>query len=111
VVIVGGGVIGCAAAVALARAGAAVTLIERDRIGAGASHAAAGMLAPLSESDEEGPLVEPGMESLRLHATWSRMIEQLAGISIGRVARGTIMVAPTPGRLRELEERLAWQRR
>jgi len=56
VVIVGGGVIGCAAAVALARAGAAVTLIERDRIGSGASHAAAGMLAPLSESDEEGPL-------------------------------------------------------
>jgi glycine oxidase len=111
VVIVGGGVIGCAAAVALSRAGAAVTLIERDRIGSGASHAAAGMLAPLSESDEEGPLVEPGMESLRLHATWSRMIEQLAGISIGRVARGTIMVAPTPGRLRELEERLAWQRR
>ena len=48
VVVIGGGVIGCAAALALARRGASVTLLERDAIAAGASQAAAGMLAPLS---------------------------------------------------------------
>ena len=37
VVVIGGGVIGCAAALALARKGARVTLLERDAIAAGAS--------------------------------------------------------------------------
>jgi glycine oxidase len=46
VAIVGGGVIGCAIAYALRRQGAAVTVIERSRVGAESSSAAAGILAP-----------------------------------------------------------------
>lgn len=45
VIVVGGGVIGISAAYELARAGAAVTLLERDRIGAGASSGNAGTIA------------------------------------------------------------------
>lgn len=47
VVVVGGGVVGCATAYRLARAGLAVTLIERDAIGAHASAFNAGNLNPL----------------------------------------------------------------
>lgn len=56
VVVVGGGVIGCATAWYLARAGATVTLIERGELGSEASGAAAGMLAALSdEGGDHGP--------------------------------------------------------
>jgi NADPH-dependent 2,4-dienoyl-CoA reductase/sulfur reductase-like enzyme len=48
VVVVGGGLIGCAAAVAIADRGAKVTLVTQRREGA-ASAAAAGLLAPSIE--------------------------------------------------------------
>ena len=54
VVIVGGGVIGCAIAERLGRDGHRVHLLERDTIGSKASGAAAGLLAPHSESGPEG---------------------------------------------------------
>jgi len=49
VVVVGGGAIGCATAYYLAREGASVTLLERGELGSGATGAAAGMLAALSD--------------------------------------------------------------
>src|SRR5207249_11888217 len=50
IVVVGGGIIGCATAYELARTGCAVTLLERATPGAEASGAAAGMLVPLGET-------------------------------------------------------------
>ncbi len=64
VVVVGGGVIGCAVTYFLAREGLSVTLLERDRLHAHASGAAAGMLAPLLEFDPDGPLMHFGARSL-----------------------------------------------
>jgi D-amino-acid dehydrogenase len=55
VVVVGGGVIGVSCAYYLARAGARVTLLERDRIGAGASSGNAGTV-----SAGHPPLNRPG---------------------------------------------------
>jgi glycine/D-amino acid oxidase-like deaminating enzyme len=47
VLIVGGGIVGCATAAACVRAGlGAVVVLERERLGAGASGGAAGILAP-----------------------------------------------------------------
>ena len=64
VAVIGGGIVGCAAAALLAEAGARVTLYERDRIAAGASGRNQGVLQhPLD--DVLAPLYE---ESLRLHA-------------------------------------------
>jgi glycine oxidase len=57
VVIIGAGVIGLAIAWRLAQRGAAVTVFDQGRAGAGASHAAAGMLAACAEA-------EPGEEAL-----------------------------------------------
>lgn len=53
VIIVGGGVIGCATAYYLARAGADVTLLERGSVSSEASGAAAGILSSLSDHGEQ----------------------------------------------------------
>ncbi len=110
VVVIGGGVIGCAAALALARSGARVTLLERDAIAAGASRAAAGMLAPLSESDAPGCMASAGLEALALHKRSVQALEEIAGISIGATLAGTFMLACNEKQAEALRRRLAWQR-
>ena len=62
--IVGGGVIGVAIAHALVCEGLRVRVLEAGAICSGASGAAAGMLAPLSEAREGGPMLQLGLESL-----------------------------------------------
>ena len=57
VAIIGGGVIGVASAVELARRGAQVTVLERDRIGHGCSYGNAGWLTP----SQAVPLANPAM--------------------------------------------------
>lgn len=57
VLIVGGGVIGLCSALYLLEAGQAVRVIERDRIGAGASHGNCGTLTP----SHAPPLAAPGV--------------------------------------------------
>jgi glycine oxidase len=64
--IIGGGVIGCALAESLAREGLSVTLLERGLIGREASWAAAGMLAPQSEMEAPGPYLDFCLASRRL---------------------------------------------
>lgn len=56
-VIVGGGVIGIACAYYLAHSGWSVTLVERDEIGMGCSHANCGLVCP----SHVLPLAEPGV--------------------------------------------------
>ncbi len=55
VVIVGAGIIGCAAAYYLAREGASVTLLEREAVGSGASAHATGSLSLLGTEFNPGP--------------------------------------------------------
>jgi D-amino-acid dehydrogenase len=57
IAIIGGGVIGVASAVELARRGAQVTVIERDRVGHGCSYGNAGWLTP----SQAVPLANPSM--------------------------------------------------
>ncbi len=64
VVVIGGGVIGAGCALELARRGASITVLERDRIGGGASFGNAGWLTPSLAF----PLPAPGM--LRQAAKW-----------------------------------------
>jgi glycine oxidase len=55
-VIVGGGIIGLMSAWQARQRGLNVCVLERDRVGAGASTVAAGVLAPEPEADGMGPL-------------------------------------------------------
>jgi D-amino-acid dehydrogenase len=57
VVVIGGGVVGVASAVELARRGVNVTVVERDRIGHGCSYGNAGWLTP----SQAVPLANPAM--------------------------------------------------
>ena len=67
VVVVGGGVAGCAVAYYLALAGIRATIIDREGIGSQASGFSAGGLNPLEGSGIPGPLSAMAMESFRMH--------------------------------------------
>src|SRR5581483_5198615 len=81
VVVVGGGVIGTATAERLSRDRHQVVLLERDRVGAHASGAAAGLLTPHTEGEEDG-----GVRSLAMFPELAQRLLQATGIDIEYVA-------------------------
>ncbi len=89
VLVIGGGIIGLATAIALAQKGANVTLLERDRCGQGATWAAAGMLAPEAEM-LEGELLDFGIRSRDLYPQWIANIMKLSGLDCGYWCCGLI---------------------
>lgn len=92
--IVGGGLIGLALAWRLAGRGRRVRVLERAEAGRGASHAAAGMLAPAAEVGfEEMPLYRLERESLRRWPAFARELEEAAGMAVGYRSEGTLIVA------------------
>jgi len=94
VVVVGGGVIGLAVAWSAARRGMSVTLLERDRLGRGASHVAAGMLAPVSEAEAGEPAVlHAGLASAARWPSFAAEVEAASGTSCGYRRCGTLVVA------------------
>ena len=95
IVVVGGGVIGCAIAYRLAKEGADVLLLERDQVGSGASQAAAGMLAPLSDSLAHPGLVDLGVESFGLYPSFIDEIEADGGLSVECMQSGILRIALT----------------
>ena len=83
VVIVGGGIIGCATAYYLTRAGISeVIIVERDRIASGASGYSAGILTPYSGSNDPG-LLALSAASLRLHTELAEALPSETGIDYG----------------------------
>jgi len=109
VVVVGGGVIGCAIAYYLTQAGVGVTIVERGEIGGEASGAAAGMLAPLSESPRPGPFVDLCLTSLRLFPALADALREETGIDIEYLPSGILRVALSEDEEGELHHRLEWQ--
>ena len=89
VLVVGGGIIGCAAALELAGAGCRVTVFERATPGAEASSAAAGLLAPIDESTETN-FARLALASWRLYPDVVRDLQERTGIDVEYVTRGTI---------------------
>ena len=83
--IVGAGIIGCAAGEALARQGAAVTFLDPRGIGGGATQASAGMLTPYTEGRHSAELQVLGLRSLAL---WDAYLERLGEAGGSRPAYG-----------------------
>jgi glycine oxidase len=93
VLVVGGGVIGLSVAWRLAQRGWAVTLVDDDP-GGGASRAAAGMLAPITEAHfGEEALTALNLESARRWPAFTADVEEASGTSIGYRTEGTLAVA------------------
>ena len=80
VVVVGGGVIGCAIAERLTLERHQVTLLERDQLGCRASGAAAGELSPHSES--AGGTLESAVRSLEMFPEVVARIEKDSGMRV-----------------------------
>ncbi|TYB67799.1 FAD-dependent oxidoreductase [Nonomuraea sp. PA05] len=80
-VIVGGGVVGLSVAWRMARSGRPVTVVD-PAPGRGASYAAAGMLAPVSEvTFTEAPLLRLGVASLRRWPAFAAELAADAGLT------------------------------
>ncbi len=110
IIIIGGGVIGLGIGWQLAKAGASVSLFERDQVGRGASWAAAGMLAPLAEAHtEETELLELGVKSLSLYPQWVDELETDAQMCIDYRVDGTLIVGLEPDDTHQLSHLYAAQ--
>ena len=80
VVIIGGGVAGCAVAFYLAQSGVRSTIIEREGVGNQASGYAAGGLNPLTGIGIPGPLGAFGWECFQLHIDLYGGLKEQSGI-------------------------------
>ena len=108
ILIVGGGAIGCSIAYHLAGAGQQVTLLERTAVAAEASSAAAGMLAPVAESDEPGAFLDLAVAGLRAFQEDAAAIEAVSGLSVEYVPSGIVRTATDEKRALSLQARTRW---
>lgn len=95
--IVGGGVIGLSIAWELSRRGATVTVLDRDRIGYGASWAGAGILPPANFDTALDPIERLRGFSHRLHPQWSAELLEATGIDTEFRRCGGIYLARSAG--------------
>jgi len=105
VVIVGGGIIGCASAYELAKAGCTVTVIERGAVGSEASSAAAGMLTVLGDSARPDPFQELGLASWRLYPDTTAELRASTGVDVEYTTTGTLYPLFTAPDIRAAEAR------
>ena len=112
VVVIGGGVIGLAIARSLALRGVpGVMLIERARLGAEASSAAAGILGPQAEANQADDFFQLACQSRDLYPAFSAALKEESGIDIELDQTGTLYLAFTGRDEAEIAHRYEWQSR
>jgi glycine oxidase len=111
VIVLGGGIIGCAVAEELAHRGRRVVLVERGTIGAEASSAAAGILAAQMDLAEPGPLFELCQAARRMYPRWVAHLQRRSGVSVGYRVCGILYLAMAGREEQAMERRARWQRR
>ena len=82
VVIIGGGIAGCAVAIELLTRGSVVTVVDRERPGRGATGASAGMLTPQYESPGPTPDFRLGVQSRLAWPGFAERLERLCGTEL-----------------------------
>lgn len=110
VIVVGGGIIGCAIARELARRGARTVLLEARTAGAGATQASAGVLAPFIEAPGEGPLHALTVQSLAMYDEFIAGVSHDAETSVEFRRCGTLDVAFDAASAARLATLGAWAR-
>src|SRR2546421_6068941 len=90
ILIIGGGVIGCAIAYYLSKNGVEVTVLERDTIGAHASGAAAGIFSLLKLLDPIDAYHRLLLASLVLFPSLTTELEATTGVSLEYEQTGTL---------------------
>jgi glycine oxidase len=110
VAVIGGGVMGCATALALAERGAEVVVLERAVPGAEASSAAAGILGAQIElhgRDEEAALFVRARDG---YGAWARELREATGIDVGHRVCGVLRVARDEAGHAAIAREVAWQK-
>jgi glycine oxidase len=110
VAIVGGGIIGMSVAWRLAQSGWNVHVFDRSAIGAEASWAGAGMLAPGGEFETASRLSELALASRRNYRSFVQELEKEAGVSIDFQECGALDLAFSQEELKVLTERAEKQK-
>ncbi len=110
VVIIGGGVVGCAAGYELECAGARVTVIERDGIASHASGFSFGGLYPTSGSGIPGPVQEPAKQALALHRELYPRLKAETGVDYELRQVQSISLVRAESGLGGLRKDCEWQR-
>ncbi len=94
VAVVGGGIIGLACAWRLAQGGHPVIVLDRDEPGAGASWAAAGMLAPVAEAEfGEDAHIRLNLEGAARWPGFAAELAELTGVDLEYRRAGSLVVA------------------
>ena len=108
--IIGGGVIGLAIARELKRRRVGrVCVVEKGRVGREASWAAAGILAPQVEADEDGEFFRLCYESNKMYPNFADELKDETGIDIELDRRGVVYAGFDESDEREFEHRFRWQ--
>ena len=89
ILIIGGGIISLSIAIELKRQGAKVTVVSKDFMQA-ASHAAAGMLAPMAEKLTSAAMFDLCSRSRWLYPEWTQKLEELTGVETGYLSCGIL---------------------
>ncbi len=111
VAIIGAGVVGLGIAWRLAGR-ADVTVFDRGQAGAGASFAAAGMLAACCEAEPgEEALVALGRDSQARWPAFAEVLARASGIDVELRGEGTLVLALTADDQAEIAQRLPFQQR
>jgi len=110
VLVAGGGVIGLALAWRAAQRGLRVRVVD-DAPGTGSTHAAAGMLAPVTEVayGEQG-LLALARASLERYPSFVADLEQASGRAVGLRTAGTLLIGFDADDLRAIDELHGFQR-
>ena len=109
ILVVGGGVIGCAIAYYLVKHGVSVTLIERGDIGGESTGASAGIIAPLLEASEPGPFLDLAMISLKMYSDLAGALAEEANIDISYRPTGALYIALSEENKQTLRTKFDWQ--
>ena len=102
IIVVGAGIVGCAVAYELARRGASVQVVDERGAGSGATHAAAGILAPHIEVSSPAAFLDLTLRSLNLYDDFIARTQADSGVSILYRRSGTLQVATNEEGMRGL---------
>jgi glycine oxidase len=110
VIVIGGGVIGLTIARELAGR-KSVLLLDRGATGQGTSRAAAGMLTPLSEADDQGPFFQLSRASLAMYDRFIDEISNESFLDLAYSTEGLLFIASSEESAATLRRRYEWQYR
>jgi len=110
VIVIGAGIIGCSIAYHLSLQGRKVLVVDREHVGAGASHVAPGMLTPQVEAHSHDAFFALTLAGRAEHAPLASALREAVGMDVEYRVSGVVRVAADEAERASLRRRWKWQR-